>query len=271
MRGRERRGGRGRTQPRRRRSRAAALYAAGTASRRAQVGRAPPALPPADQEPPGFMRELLLSGAPGERPRGGAGRAGRRRAPAPRHGGRRLPAPGRAPSGHRRPSILRQRGPRAVGLCSLVGSPLPQVSARFPSRPPPAFPGSPRRCRCPPRPGPSVGRGAPTRRGDGRGARPLPCPRGTQRGTLSSLKLPLTSRLAVEVGRWEWGAGGSPASRDFLRRGFSPPGRGFSGWLLRRDGTEQTCVSCRGQGPSPRPADGRRDTGLAPGWGREKP
>ncbi|XP_063246039.1 acetylcholinesterase collagenic tail peptide-like [Prinia subflava] len=137
-------------------------------------------------------------------------------------------------------------------------------------------PGSPRRrpsrghrgdAAAPRAPAPPWG-GAPHSPGDGAGCS-APSPRkGTQRGTLPSPNLPFTSRLAVEVGRWDWGAEGSPDSRNFLPCCLSPLGRGFPGWLVRRDGTGQTRVSCRGQGPSPRPAGGRRDTGLAPGWGQ---
>lgn len=247
VRGRERRGGRGRTQPRRRRSGAAALCAAGTASRRAQVGRAPPALPPANQEPPGFMRELLLSGAPGERPRGGAGREeASPSAPARRE---EAPRARQSPLGASAPEHPPAAGPAGAGALQPRWQPPPGGVRSPPLRRRPCR-GHRGDAAAPRAPAPPWGGAPPLAGGTGRGAQPLPR-RGTQRGTLSSPDLPLTSRLAVEMGRWERGAEGSPVSRDFLRCGLSPPDRVFPECLLRRDGTEQTRVSCRGRGPVP--------------------
>ena len=101
-------------------------------NRRAQVGRAPP---PADgQPPPGRVRQPLRSGAPGERPRGGAGRGGTRQ-PA---------APGTAwgaPSGRPPPAAGPGGGRGARSRAASRGG-AGRDRAPLASPPPSAFPGS---------------------------------------------------------------------------------------------------------------------------------
>lgn len=139
------------------------------------------------------MRELLLSGAPGERPRGGAGReesspsAPARREEAPRSRPRPLgasapehpPAAGPAGGGARQPRWQ----PTPAGLRSAAG--LAGVTAEMP---------------LPPAPRPLRGEGLPRSPG-GRGGvlSPFPAERDTARHPLFPA-LPLTPRLAVEVG-----------------------------------------------------------------------
>ncbi|XP_037989505.1 collagen alpha-1(I) chain-like [Motacilla alba alba] len=259
VRGRERRGGRGRTQPRRRRSGAAALCAAGTASRRAQVGRAPPALPPADQEPPGFMRELLRSGAPGERPRGGA----RREEASPGAPARREEAP------RSRPSPLGASAPEHPPAAGPAGGRVPQNRWQ----PPPAGLRSPplrrRPCRghrgdaaAPRAPAPPWGGAPPLAGGTGRGAQPLPCGGGHGAAPSPPLICPLHPGS-----RWRWGDG-SGAVRGLQPLGiFSVvafPYRAGVSWGGFSGGKEQSKPACpAGVGDRPH---GRLAAGDTRGW-----